>query len=244
MPASDHKWDFEGGGEVLLIDKPLDWTSFDVVKKVKVLFKTRRVGHAGTLDPKASGLLIVCTGRKTKILDSFQGEQKEYSGSFELGKRTPSFDSETSVIETKDYDFVNRELLEQTVKKFIGRIQQTPPMFSAAKFEGMPLYRYARRGKQVQRPSKEIEIFEFRITGFSPPIVEFNVVCSKGTYVRTLVEDVGLELGCGCTLRSLRRTRIGNLKVDDAMTIAELIDLRRTLENVDIPRYEVTATAS
>jgi tRNA pseudouridine55 synthase len=236
-------WDFEDAGEFLLVDKPLDWSSFDAVKKIKVLFKVRRVGHAGTLDPKATGLLIVCTGRKTKTLDSFQLEEKEYSGSFEMGARTASFDSETQVFETREFAGISQEIMEQAITKFTGKIWQTPPMYSAAKFDGKPLYRYARKGKSVERPAKEIEIIDFRITKFSPPIVEFIVVCSKGTYIRTLVEDLGIELGCGCTLRSLRRTRIGSYRVEDAMSIEDLITLRQTLESRRPEQYEVSQPA-
>lgn len=243
MEPANHRWDFQDAGELLLVDKPLDWSSFDVVKKIKVLFGVRRVGHAGTLDPKATGLLIVCTGKKTKTLDTFQNEQKEYTGSFELGKRTPSFDSETQVVETKDFSHVSRAVLEQAVLKFVGTIRQTPPMYSATKFEGKPLYLYARRGKNVDRPSKEIEIFDFQVTAFVPPMVDFRVVCSKGTYIRTLVEDVGIELGCGSTLRSLRRTRIGPYRVEDAFSIEDLITLRGTLESRDEPHYEVSEPA-
>ena len=229
MDLSKINWDFQESGELLLVDKPLDWSSFDVVKKIKILFNVKRVGHAGTLDPKATGLLIICTGRKTKTLDSFQNEQKEYTGSFELGARTPSFDSETQVIETKAFSHISQDLLDGAVKKFTGKIWQKPPMYSAAKFDGKPLYLYARKGKSVDRLAKEIEISDFRITGLSPPIVNFKVVCSKGTYVRTLVEDLGIELGCGCTLRSLRRTRIGNYSVEDALSIEDLVTLRRTI---------------
>jgi tRNA pseudouridine55 synthase len=238
----DH-WDFEDVGEFLLVDKPFDWSSFDVVKKIKVLFKLRKVGHAGTLDPKATGLLIICTGRKTKTLDSFQLEEKEYSGSFELGARTPSSDSETQVIETREFSNVSQEIVEQALTKFTGKIWQTPPMYSAAKFEGKPLYRYARKGKSVERTAKEIEVIDFRITKFAPPMVDFNVVCSKGTYIRTLVEDLGLELGCGCTLRSLRRTRIGGYRVEDAMSIPDLVTLRQTLENRRQQHHEVSEPA-
>ena len=243
MEPTKIDWDFQEDGEFLLVDKPLDWSSFDVVKKIKVLFNVRRVGHAGTLDPKATGLLIICTGRKTKTLDSFQLEEKEYSGIFELGSRTPSFDSETQVIETNDYTSVTEDVLDQAIKKFTGKIWQTPPMYSAAKIDGKPLYLYARKGKTVERSVREIEIFDFRVTRFSPPMVEFNVVCSKGTYIRTLVEDIGIELACGCTLRSLRRTRIGAYRVEKAMSIDDLIALRQTLGSRLQQHYEVSEPA-
>lgn len=239
MDRTKDQWDFQNIGEFLLVDKPLDWSSFDVVKKIKVLFHVRRVGHAGTLDPKASGLLIVCTGRKTKTLDSYQAFEKEYTGSFELGVRTPSCDSETRVMESKDFSFVTRQLLDRTLLKFIGKLRQKPPMYSASKFDGKPLYIFARKGTTVDRPEKDIEVSEFSITDFTGALVEFKIVCSKGTYVRTLVDDLGLELGCGCTLRSLRRTRIGPFKVEDALSIEDLVRLGRTVKEGSELVYEV-----
>lgn len=244
MELQGHIWDFNDAGEMLLVDKPLDWSSFDVVKKIRVLFGARRVGHAGTLDPKATGLLIVCTGKKTKTLDSFQGEHKEYIGSCELGKRTPSFDSETQATEVREYNHVTRELLESTLRKYVGVTTQTPPMFSAAKFEGRPLYAYARKGLEVERPAKPIEVFDLRMTEFAPPRIDFAIVCSKGTYIRTLVDDIGLALGCGATLRSLRRTRIGAYRVEDAFSINDLIALREALDRRKEPSYEVSESAS
>ena len=244
MVPSKNEWDFQNAGEFLLVDKPLDWSSFDVVKKIKVLFGVRRVGHAGTLDPKASGLLIICTGRKTKTLDSYQAFEKEYTGSFELGVRTPSCDSETMVVESRDFSFVSRQLLDETAMKFVGRLLQKPPMYSAAKFDGKPLYVFARKGATVDRPEKEIEVSNFSITGFTSPLVEFRIVCSKGTYVRTLVDDLGRELGCGCTLRSLRRTRIGAYKVEDALSIEDLVGLGRLLKERSEQVYEVREPAA
>jgi len=226
MEWSKDKWDFQEEGETLFVDKPLDWTSFDVVKKIKTLFNVRKVGHAGTLDPKATGLLIVCTGKKTKSLDSYLDVAKEYTGAFELGVRTPSFDSETKVYEVGDFSHVTPQLLERTIKQFTGKIMQKPPMYSAVKIEGRPLYLYARKGKSINRSAREVEILDFRVTRFSPPLIDFDIICSKGTYIRTLVEDLGIALGCGCTLRSLRRTRIGSVRVEDAMTIDDLISLR------------------
>ncbi len=244
MDLTKTQWDFQNAGEFFLVDKPLDWSSFDVVKKIKNLFNVRRVGHAGTLDPKASGLLIVCTGRKTKTLDSYQACEKEYTGIFELGVRTPSFDSETNVTETRDFSFVDKQLLECTLKKFVGKLRQRPPMYSASKFDGTPLYILARKGASVDRPEKEIHVSEFSATGFASPMVEFRIVCSKGTYVRTLVDDVGLALGCGCTLRSLRRTRIGPYKVGDALKIEDLAKLSRSLKDRSEQVYEVGEPAS
>lgn len=231
MKSIYDRWDFQENGEMLLVDKPLDWTSFDVVKKIRSLFNVRKVGHAGTLDPKATGLLIVCTGKQTKTLDLFLNAEKEYTGTFELGVRTPSCDSETEVIETKSYAHVTPKLLDQAITKFKGKVLQTPPMYSAAKKDGKPLYWYARDGKNVERSAREIEVMDFRITKCSFPMIDFTVVCSKGTYIRTLIDDLGVELGCGCTLRSLRRIRIGSYNVEHAMTIQDLMSLRQTLES-------------
>ena len=235
--------DFGNAGEMLLVDKPIDWTSFDVVKKIKVLFKTRRVGHAGTLDPKASGLLIICTGRQTKTIQAYFDKDKEYTGTLELGVRTPSFDSETAVIERKDFSLVTRQMLDDSARAFTGKQMQIPPMYSAAKIEGQPLYRYARKGQTVERTPREVQISEFNITGYSAPAVDFQIVCSKGTYIRSLIEDFGKTLGCGAMLRSLRRTRIGSYRVEDAMTIEDLIHLRDTLQVPLSPQYEVSEPA-
>lgn len=236
-------WDFHDQGEILLVDKPLDWSSFDVVKKVRSLFHVRKVGHAGTLDPKATGLLIVCTGRQTKNINSFLELNKEYEGSFLLGVRTPSCDSETDVCERNDVSFVTLEILNATIKGFLGRQNQIPPMFSAAKFCGSPLYILARQGKTVERSSKEIEIKEFDISGYQQPLVKFRIVCSKGTYVRTVVDDLGTRLGCGATLQDLRRTRIGIHSVRNALSIEDLIELRDTLDRRQHREYEVSESA-
>jgi tRNA pseudouridine55 synthase len=213
-------------GEVLLIDKPLDWTSFDVVKRIRWSFGITKAGHAGTLDPKATGLLIICTGQRTKDLSRFIGLEKEYIGTLELGVRTPSHDSETEVIERRPFDAITLEALHQVVRSHIGKQLQVPPMYSAVKHQGKPLYNYARRGRVIERRPKEIEVFEFDVLRFAPPFVEVRVVCSKGTYIRTLVDDVGKQLGCGATLRALRRVRIGPYHVSQAMTIEQLENSR------------------
>lgn len=221
-------------GEILLIDKPLDWTSFDVVKRIRWTFGVKKAGHAGTLDPKATGLLIVCTGKKTKEIDRFVGLEKEYRGTMELGVRTPSHDSETEVVERREIQGVTLETLQSVAGEFVGKQLQTPPMYSAVKLRGKPLYKYARRGKSVEREPKEIEIVEFEVTKFEPPFAEFRVVCSKGTYIRSLVDDLGQRLGCGSTLRSLRRLRIGPYHVDRALTIEELENTRaRSVSHVE-----------
>ena len=209
-------------GQMLLIDKPLDWTSFDVVKKVRSTLQMRKVGHAGTLDPKATGLLIICTGKCTKEIDQFVGLEKVYTGTFEVGIRTPSFDSETAVSERGDYSAIADETIFSAVAQMIGTQMQMPPMYSALKYGGRPLYQYARAGRTVVREPREIIISDFVIEAIRRPYVDFRVVCSKGTYVRTLVDDIGQKLGCGASLSVLRRTRIGQYHVNDATTIEQL----------------------
>jgi tRNA pseudouridine55 synthase len=209
-------------GTVLLIDKPLQWTSFDVVHKVRRCLNTAKAGHAGTLDPRATGLLIVCTGRQTKRVHEFADLEKEYTGTFRLGIRTPSFDMETSITTHADISTVTREQLESIALGFVGKQLQLPPMYSAVKHQGKPLYKYARKGKTLERKAKEIDIHEFDILSFAPPSVSFRVRCSKGTYIRALANDIGEILGCGATLVELRRTRIGHFDVANALTISQL----------------------
>ncbi|HLF20016.1 MAG TPA: tRNA pseudouridine(55) synthase TruB, partial [Bacteroidota bacterium] len=202
MPLKE-TWDFNGKGELLTVDKPLEWTSLDVVKKIRSMFNISRAGHAGTLDPKATGLLIICTGQKTKSIAEFVGLEKEYMGVFRLGIRTPSFDSETEITERKDASGVTADYLRESMESFVGKQTQVPPMFSAAKYGGKPLYKYARKGKTVERSPKDIEIKLFTPVVTELPNVEFRVVCSKGTYIRSLVDDLGQKLGCGACLLSL-----------------------------------------
>ncbi len=221
--------DWNGRGEILLVDKSLDWTSFDVVKKTRSLFGIKKIGHAGTLDPQATGLLILCSGPKTKEIGSFADLDKCYTGTMELGIVSPSFDGETEVTQQASPANVTEELLSSTVAAFRGKLLQTPPMYSAAKYGGRPLYKYARAGKTVDRMAKEITVTEFEVTRYENPLVEFRVRCSKGTYVRALVNDVGEKLGCGAVLRALRRTEIGPFHVADAMTIEDLTRLRNQL---------------
>jgi tRNA pseudouridine55 synthase len=209
-------------GVILLIDKPLNWTSFDVIHRLRQTLSIAKAGHAGTLDPRATGLLIVCTGKQTKRIDQFAGLEKEYTGLFELGIRTPSFDMETEITGRWDFSGITREELESAAGRFVGRQLQMPPMYSAAKHRGKPLYKYARKGKTLERKAKEIDVREFVIESFASPMVGFRIVCSKGTYIRSLVSDIGEALGCGATLSSLRRTRIGAYKVEDAMTVEQL----------------------
>ncbi len=221
--------DFSIEGEVLFLDKPLKWTSFDVVKKVRMLFDVRKVGHAGTLDPNATGLLIVCTGKKTKSIEQFVGLEKEYIGTCKIGERTPSFDTETSVHEWKDASAVTEQQIKETAQSYIGKQFQMPPMYSAVKYGGKPLYKYARVGKTVERVEREINISCFKIVNINDQFVDFLIACSKGTYIRSLIDEFGLRLGCGATLVALRRTRIGDHRVANAMTIDQLIDWRNSI---------------
>jgi tRNA pseudouridine55 synthase len=209
-------------GQVLLIDKPLHLTSFDVVNKLRWKIKRTfnikkiKVGHAGTLDPLATGLLIICTGKMTKQIDTFQGQEKEYTGTFVLGNTTPSFDLETEINETFPTDHITKASIHQATKQFIGEIEQFPPIFSAIKIEGKRLYKFARAGEEVVIKSRAVTISEFEITKIKGNHLEFRVVCSKGTYIRSLAHDFGKALKSGAYLSALRRTRIGDIKVENA----------------------------
>ena len=220
--------DFKNG-QLLLIDKPLNWTSFQVVNKLrwhirqKFGIKKIKVGHAGTLDPLATGLLIICTGKFTKKINEYQGQIKEYTGEFTLGATTPSYDLETEVNETFPISHITRELIELTAKQFVGEIDQIPPIFSALKKDGKRLYELARAGETTEIKSRKINIAEFEITKIDLPKVNFRVVCSKGTYIRSLAYDYGKSLNSGAHLSKLRRTKIGDFKDDDGMKIEEFI---------------------
>lgn len=214
-------------GKVLLIDKPLHWTSFDVVRKLRRLIQIKKIGHAGTLDPLASGLLIVCTGKFTKRINEFMAQEKEYTGSITLGAVTPTYDLESEPQQHKDFSMVTEELLLQIKKKFIGEIQQLPPKYSAIKKDGVALYELARRGEDVELKPRNITIHSFEITGIALPQIQFKVCCSTGTYIRSLANDFGAALGCGGYLSSLRRTRIGNFLIDEAITIN---DFEKTIQ--------------
>ena len=235
-------WDFNGRGEILLVDKPLGWTSLDVVKKVRSLFHISRAGHTGTLDPRATGLLIVCTGAQTKNIDSFMQLEKEYTGSFELGIRTPSFDLETDIVERKAVK-VSADQIVEAMTTFVGKQLQVPPMYSAAKYAGKPLYTYARRGKTVTRTAKEIEIKSFSATRIQMPVVDFRVVSSKGAYIRSLIDDLGQRLGCGACLVALRRTRIGDYSIESAATVDELTRLAISSTVEQNRKHEVGVSA-
>ncbi len=210
-------------GKVILIDKPLEWTSFQVVNKLrchirkKFNIKKIKVGHAGTLDPLATGLLIICTGKFTKKIDEYQGQIKEYTGEITLGATTPSYDLETEINATFPVGHITEELIYDTTKKFIGEIAQKPPIFSAIKKEGKRLYEFAREGKNTDIKARKITISEFEISKIDLPKINFKVVCSKGTYIRSLVYDFGLALNSGAHLSGLRRTKIGDFKVDGVL---------------------------
>ncbi len=211
-------------GVVLLIDKPLEWTSFDVVSKIRNTIRTKKVGHAGTLDPLATGLLILCTGKMTKKIDSYQAQEKEYEGELVLGKTTPSCDLETEVDQEFDISSLTEEAIRNNVLSFIGTIQQVPPIYSAIKVDGVPLYKKARKGETAEIKSREVTVSEFEITDIQLPVVKFRVVCSKGTYIRSLVRDFGAALHNGAYMSALRRTRIGEFHVRDAEQLLEFVE--------------------
>lgn len=220
-------------GKILLIDKPLEWSSFQAVNAVKWALKRKfnlkkiKVGHAGTLDPLATGLLIICTGRATKKINELQGQEKEYTGTFTLGATTPSYDLETDVDQTFPTEHIDEELLETARQQFLGTIQQTPPVFSALKKDGKRLYEYAREGKVVEIKTREITITSFEITRVALPEIDFRVRCSKGTYIRSLAHEYGLALGSGAYLSALRRTKIGDFNVDNAVEPEEFREMLR-----------------
>lgn len=209
-------------GEVFLIDKPLTWTSFDVVKKMKGILKAKKIGHAGTLDPLATGLLVVCSGKKTKTIPVIQDAEKEYTGTFYIGATTPSFDKETEFDEEFDTKHITAEVLGVAVASLTGPLMQVPPMHSAVKFNGKRAYEIARKGETVELAAKPIIIKEFEITRFELPEVDFRIVCTKGTYIRSIARDLGKALNSGAHLTALCRTRIGSYKLIDAITIDDL----------------------
>ena len=211
-------------GKVLLINKPLHWTSFDAVRKIRNLIRIKKVGHAGTLDPLATGLLIICTGKFTKKINEYQSQEKEYTGSFTLGAVTPTYDLESEPQDFKNFDGITKELIDATTVKFIGEIDQVPPIHSAIKQKGKPVYLAARKGIDVKLEPRKITIKTFEITMIDPiaialPVVYFKVVCTTGTYIRSLANDFGVALGCGAYLSSLCRTRIGEFTLEEAITI-------------------------
>jgi len=209
-------------GKVILIDKPLHWTSFDIIRKLRSILQIKKIGHAGTLDPLATGLLIVCTGKFTKKINEYMAAEKEYTGSLTLGAVTATYDLESTAEQQKDYSFVTKELLLETTKQFIGDIEQCPPIYSAIKKDGVALYELARRGVDVELKARNINIKSFELAAIELPVVHFKVICSTGTYIRSLANDYGAALGCGAYLSSLRRTRIGDFKVEDAVKMEVL----------------------
>jgi len=217
-------------GQVLLIDKPLHWTSFQVVNKLRweirkaFNIKKIKVGHAGTLDPLATGLLIICTGKMTKQINTFQAQIKEYTGTIVLGSTTPSYDLETEIDNTFLTAHITEELIQETTKKFIGDIAQFPPVFSAIKKDGKRLYEFARAGESVEIKSRQITINTFEITQIALPEIDFRVVCSKGTYIRSLAHDFGKALDSGGHLSVLRRTKIGDFNVSEALSVEKFIE--------------------
>ncbi len=218
-------YDFEAG-EVLLLDKPLTWSSFDVVRKVKNTLRVRKIGHAGTLDPLATGLLILCTGKKTKDIEQIQAQEKEYTGTFRLGETTPSFDLETAVDQSRPFAHLTEAEIRAAAQQFVGEIQQTPPLFSAVKVDGKRAYELARKGQVAEIKAKMVTVKTFDLTRLELPEMDFRVVCSKGTYIRSLARDLGAALGCGAHLTRLVRTRIGEFRLADALTMDAVQALR------------------
>lgn len=216
-------WDFEAG-KVLLIDKPFRWTSFDVIGRVRKMIKIKKVGHAGTLDPLATGLLIVCTGKFTKRINEFMAQEKEYTGTFTLGATTPTYDLESEPQDFKPVEHLTAEQIQAATAPFTGEILQVPPAHSAIKIDGKRVYELARQGKEVKIEPRKVTIREFVITSIEMPVVHFRIVCSTGTYIRSMANDFGAALGCGAYLSSLCRTRIGEFSLKDAWTIDALAE--------------------
>ena len=231
-------------GEVFYLDKPLSWTSFDVVKRIRgklhhrLGIKKLKVGHAGTLDPLATGVLIVCTGKMTKQIDELQAHVKEYVAEMALGATTPSFDLETEIDATYPTEHITREMVEQVLQEqFVGSIQQVPPAFSACKVDGHRAYKMARKGKTVELKAKELVVDEIELLAFEPQKITVRVVCSKGTYIRALARDIGVALGSGAHLTALRRTRVGSVRVEDCLSVPDMLSVLDEAELV-MPEQE------
>ncbi len=214
-------------GSVLLINKPYQWTSFDVVNKLRFILKIKKIGHAGTLDPLATGLLIICTGKMTKRIEEFMGLEKEYTGKFVLGKTTPSHDLETEVSEGTDISGLTEQQIRDAARSLTGLLHQIPPQHSAIKIGGKRAYQFARKGQDVDLKHREVEVKSFEITDIRLPDASFRIVCSKGTYIRSIARDFGDALGVGAYLADLCRTRIGNFRLADALTIADVLPEQR-----------------
>lgn len=231
-------------GEIFLLDKPLKWTSFDVVKRIRgklhyrLGIKNLKVGHAGTLDPLATGVLVLVTGKKTKLIDELQAHVKEYVAEIKLGATTPSFDLETPVDTTFPWEHITKEQVESILQeKFVGRIEQVPPAFSACKIDGRRAYKIARKGKEVKLKAKVLVIDEIELLNCDLPQITIRVVCSKGTYIRALARDIGEALGSGAHLTALRRTRVGDVDVNNCMSVEDMLDYLETAEMV-LPETE------
>jgi tRNA pseudouridine55 synthase len=216
-------------GAVLLIDKAYRWTSFDVVRKIRNTIHVKKIGHAGTLDPLATGLLILCTGKMTKQIDTYQAQEKEYTGQLILGKTTPSVDLETSFDQIYDTRHISEEMIYESTKVLTGTLQQIPPIYSAIQVDGQRVYKKARKGEVVEMKPREVVVSVFEIMSIQFPAVNFRIVCSKGTYIRSLVRDFGLCLQSGAYLSELRRTRIGNFHVRDAQTVEQFVQTQQQL---------------
>ncbi|HNZ61541.1 MAG TPA: tRNA pseudouridine(55) synthase TruB [Paludibacteraceae bacterium] len=216
-------------GEVFFVDKPLHWTSFNVVDRLRwkikktAKIKKIKVGHAGTLDPEATGVMIICTGKATKQIDNYQAQTKEYIAELKLGETTPSFDLELPVDAIYPTEHISRELIDSVLLSFVGEIDQVPPIFSAVKVDGKRAYQYARNGEEVELKSKKLVIDELEILNFSMPLLTLRIVCSKGTYIRALARDIGYALGSGAHLTALERTRIGEVKIEDCWKLDDLL---------------------
>jgi tRNA pseudouridine55 synthase len=223
-------------GQMLLIDKPLHWTSFDVVRKIRGLIKIKKVGHAGTLDPLATGLLIVCTGKYTKRINEYMAQEKEYTGTITLGASTPTFDLESEPLNFKDCHHLTEEEIKAATAQFKGEILQMPPVHSAIKQQGKPVYELARKGVEVIMQPRKLFISEFEITAIHLPVVSFKVICSTGTYIRSLANDFGKSLGCGGHLSSLCRTRIGSFLLKDAYSMEDL--QQKMKEEINAPKTD------
>ncbi|ERM81840.1 tRNA pseudouridine synthase B [Rhodonellum psychrophilum GCM71 = DSM 17998] len=221
-------------GEVFLIDKPFEWTSFDVVKKVRNALQIKKVGHAGTLDPLATGLLIVCSGKKTKSIDTFMGQEKEYTGTYVLGKTTESFDLEREIVDVADPFHLTLEEIENAASQLTGDIMQIPPAHSAIKIGGKRVYESARKGIEVKIDPRPVQVSVFEITRMELPEIDFRIVCSKGTYIRSLARDLGEILGVGAYMSALVRTRIGEFKLEDAEGLLPLIERIKSRANENL----------
>ena len=214
-------------GKVLLINKPLHWTSFDAVRKIRNLIRIKKVGHAGTLDPLASGLLIICTGKFTRKINEYMAKEKEYTGSFTIGATTPTYDLESEPEHFKSYGHLTSDEIKAATEQFKGEIMQVPPAHSAIKIQGKRVYELARAGKEVKLEPRRVVISEFDLTNIDLPVIQFRVVCTTGTYIRSLAQDFGQAIGCGAHLSSLCRTRIGEFRLEDSQTIEEFEEIIR-----------------